>query len=422
MKKSVFICLAVMAVLMAASCRKDFYNPSLANEITKATFHNDTVDERHTWSLLKDGTVRVKPNVANVSRIDLLTENPYTSFQSEVLATSPARQDEVVELTYCLPLVAETLWADAVTTSGAHVVTELYAGQQTADFSSPYDSQGQTPYDTENQSVLYCYCNTFPLPSTSWDFNDCVLRLSKRVLNDTTLRLTVTIEAMGTLLKTAAAIRLQEVDYDEVASVNTVGSRSFVRDENIERTFITDGSPLLRGKDGAAVINLFDDGHLAFYTRMDPTGVYYRYYYNVSHSTNNTTGLYRTFATPTVTYDIRFKQPGTARTLTYTAMDPFIVCSNNGLLVEIHKYRYKYDQVLMDYMVNPLDFKNSYSWALEIPFADFRYPLEGYAMGSKKGNGLAGCYSWPYHSFGEWTSDRNTAQDWYLYPPTSGVY
>lgn len=422
MKKTALICFAILTALLAASCRKDFYNPALANEITKATFHNDTVDERHTWSLLRDGTITVKANVANVSRIDLLTENPYTSPQSVVVATSPAREDEEVELTYSVPLITETFWADAVTTSGTHTVTPLYPGQQTADFSHPYDSQGQTPYDTDYQSVLYCFCNTFPLPSASWDFNDCVLRLSKRMLNDSTLRLTVTLEALGSMMKTAAAIRLQEVGYEEVASITTLSNRSFVRDESIERSFIVDSNTLLRGKDGSAVINLFDDGHLAFYTRMDPTGLYYRYYYNVSHSASSTSGVYRTFATPTVTYDIKFKQPGIARTLTYSAMDPFIVCNNNGILVEIHKYRYKYDQVLMDYMNNPLDFKNCFSWALEIPFADFRYPLEGYSMGSKKGNGLAGCYSQPYHSFGEWASDRNTAQDWYLYPPTSGVY
>ena len=420
MRRVIYICLACMALSIAmTSCKKDFFDKDTATEITKATFHNDTVDAGHTWSLLKEDLIRVTANVTGVQRIDLLTANPYVSDKAEVLNTASVTEGEEVLLMYSSPVINDSIYADAVTRSGNHVVKAIAVGTQTTDFTTLNTKNSGTFKDINAQEVYYCYCNTFPKPSTTWDFNDCVFRISKEVIDDYTLRLNVTLEAMGTLTKTAAAIRLPGVEYNDVESVTIVGNRSFVKNKDIERTYITEEDLLLKGLDGSAVINLFDDGHMAFYSRVDQTGALYRYFYNVNHTVNTT---YAQFASPTVNFDIKFKQKDIAHDITWTSIDPFIVCAYSAVLVEIHKYKYKLNEVLFEYLGDPMNYRNSFTWALEIPYSWFRYPLEGNAMGSLKGKGVYGTYSTIGHSFGEWGADRTQSQDWYLYPTSSMVY
>ena len=406
-------------VTMMTACRKNYFNKEDYDIIVEQTWHNDTVDARHTWNLLRDGRITVKANVKDVKRIDLLTANPYVSEKAEVLNTADAAEGDEKVILYSVPTIYDSIYVDAVTTQGAHYVKAVPVGASSADFTTLNTKNSGTWSEPNKQEIYYCYCNSFPKPSYTWDFNDCVFRISKEVVDDYTLRLNVTLEAMGTLTKTAAAIRLQNVGFDQVESVTISNNRTFVRNTEVERTYITGSDLLLKGKDGSAVINLFDDGHLAFYSRVDQTGQLYRYFYNVNHTINST---YAQFTAPTVSFDIKFKQNDLARDMTWTTIDPFIVCVYNVALVEIHKFRYKLNEVLFDFIENPQDYRNSFTWALEIPYSWFRWPLEGNAIGSYKNGALYGTYSKPYHSFGEWGADRTQAQDWYLYPETNMVY
>ena len=411
------VCMALTVAL--TSCKKNYFDKELAEEITKATFHNDTIDSRHTWSLLREEGITITANVPGIRRIDLLTANPYASDKAELMGTANVEEGNQVVMNYSAPVSSDSIYADAITASGDHIVKAIPTGAMAADFTTLNTKNTGTRSDANKQEIYYCFCNSFPRPSMTWDFNDCVFRISKEVIDDYTLRLNVTLVAMGTLLKTAAAIRLPEVDYDQVESITAVGNRTFVRNTEVERTFITHNELMLKAMDGSVVVNLFDDGHLAFYSRVSSTGELYRYYYNVSRTINST---YTQFATPSVSYDIKFKQKDMAKRVNFTALDPFIICANNGLLVEIHKYRYKLDQVLSRNMDNPQDYNNCYTWVLEIPYSWFRYPLEGNAMGSYKGRAVYGTYSTLGHAFGEWGADRTKATDWYLYPETSMVY
>jgi len=66
-------------------------------------------------------------------------------------------------------------------------------------------------------------------------------------------------------------------------------------------------------------------------------------------------------------------------------------------------------------------------WALMVPDADFKYPLEGTEIGYRKKTesgvvAMFGAYTTIGHSFGEWAEDHNSNLDWYLYPNTQLTY
>lgn len=410
----------VLTACVLTACKKDMFDTGTAKKIMDLSFHNDTVDKYHQWTLIDDWHIRVTANVKGVKRVELLSANPYTSDKAEVVANSAAREDTVMLMSCTLPAIADTLYAAAVDDSEHYHVVAVTPQQYDVNFSTLNTYNADKLLTIGQQDVYYCYCSSYPEPSESWGFNDCVLRISKEQRSSRTLRITVTVEAVGTVSQIAAALRLDGISYEQVEKVEPVGGNNFRRADNLARTIIKDEDVLLRGQDGSAVINMFDDAHAAFYPKTNTQGTIYRYRYNVKHS--NTADCYE-FTSPSVSYDVTFKSDGMANGITFSTFDPFILVNYAGTIWEVHKYKYKFKEILYSYYSGqPLAYNNGYTWALEIPYSWFRYPLTGNSMGSYKKGALYGAYKTFDHSFGEWGTDRNVAQDWYLYPTTSMVY
>ena len=392
------VCMTTLTLILGA-CKKEMFDSDTAKKIMDLSFHNDTVDKYHDWTLISDWNVRVKANVEGVRSIKLLSGNPYTDEKVEQVGVREANQDDVIEMSCSLPVIAQ---------------------QYDVDFSKLNTVNQGTLKDVGHQEVFYCFCSSYPEPSETWGFNDCVLRISTELRSSRTLRITVTLQAVATVTQIAAALRLDGVSYNQVEKIEPVGGSNFKRAEKLARNFIKDEDVLLKGQDGSAVINMFDDAHAAFYNKTNSQGMVFRYRYNVKHS--NTGGCYE-FTSPSISYDVTFKNEGMANTITYTALDPFILVNYAGTIWEIHKYRYKFKETLYSYYSGqPLAYNNGFTWALEIPYSWFRYPLTDNSMGSYKKGALYGAYQTFDHSFGEWGADRYKARDWYLYPNTSMVY
>lgn len=412
--------LLLLLSCVLGACKKNMFDADTAKKIMDISFHNDTVDKYHDWTLIADWFVQVKANVKGVRRIELLSGNPYTDSKAEVVANSVASKDEVVDINCSLPIIADSLYVAAVDSTGHYTVVAASPNQNYVDFSKLNTVNKDTKVDCDQQEVYYCYCSSYPAPSETWGFNDCVLRISKELIDSRTLRITVTLQAVGTTTQIAAALRLDGIDYDQVEKIDIVKGSNFRRAENLPRYFIKDESLKLRGQDGSAVINLFDDAHAAFYSKTNNQGIVYRYRYNVKHG--NSSDCYE-FSQPSVSYDVVFKNEGLANIITYTALDPFILVNYAGTIWEVHKYRYKFKEILYSYYSGqPLAYNNGYTWALEIPYTWFRYPSTGNSMGSYKKGALYGAYQTFDHSFGEWGADRKSSNDWYFYPNTSMVY
>ena len=66
-------------------------------------------------------------------------------------------------------------------------------------------------------------------------------------------------------------------------------------------------------------------------------------------------------------------------------------------------------------------------WALLVPTADFKYPLEGVQLGFRKRTDTGvvfndGAYATSGHSFGGWVEDSQSDLDWYNYPDKNKVW
>ena len=415
--------MAVVLVTSATltSCKKNLYDPELTKEALKLTFHNDKVDPNHTWRLLDDKTVTVTANVAGVNRIEILSVNPYASEGKivELMAQRDVTEGEQVSMSYSVPQFNDSVYLAAVKEDGTYRVVAIKSGKATADFTTINTKNTGTLASPVLQEVFYCYCNTFPQPSTTWSFTDCVMTLSKEIVNPQTLRIHVTLAAVGSTTQTAAGLRLDGINYSDVESVSISGSNTFNEYGNTRRTIITTDDLGLQGQDGSFVINLFDDAHLAFVSNVDEAGYVSRYYINISHTTDETHKEYNPI---TVSYDVKFKKSNAAYSINFGQLDPFILYFYNSNVWEVHKYAFKFKETLYSYFSgSPSSYDTGFTWALEVPYKEFRYPLQNISMGSYKNGVIYGAYQRPSHSFGEWGADMSMARDWYLYP-SANVY
>ena len=403
-----------------SSCETELYDKEIVEQILDYSFHNDTVDAYHTWRLMSEHNIHVENTVSNSDRVLLLTEDPHENETAEILSEQPISDGGSASMLYSVALAQHQLYAAVVTVDGAYHVTPFKKGDSKVTVLTD-SKEAKRTYKPSQQEVYYCFCTDYPQPSSSWDFNDLVLRISRKDVDDYTVQLNVTLVAVGTMLQEAAALRLAGVDYDEIESLTRVNNKSFAVNSSFGRTIIKDGEDLLHSLNGEAVINLFDDAHIALNSDgIDASAQVIRGYYNVGNSTDPS---YLYANEVTVSYLVKFKQKGRAKAVTYDIIDPFVAYNYNGSIWEVHKYLYKHDEVLFHYYSgNPFNYDTGYTWALEIPYSWFRYPLQGYTIGSYKEGVIRGCYRERGHSFGEWAANRNQAIDWYLYPMQGSVY
>lgn len=422
MKKfATLISFAIILVLAASSCEKDLFDKEIVKEMLDYSFHNDTLDMNHTWRLMSEHSIQVKNTVSNSDRVLLLTADPHESEKSELLAEESINDGETIIMDYSVHLAQQQLYAAVVTKDGDYHVSSFTKGDASVIVQTDPTAKQRSVHTPSPQEVFYCFCNGYPQPSSSWDFNDLVLRVSRSVIDEYTLRLNVTLVAVGTNLQEAAALRLAGINYDEIESLTRVDDKSFNENKSFGRTIITDEEDLLRSFTGEAVINLFDDAHIALNSNsIDETAQVVRNYYNVGRSTDP---IYSYAPEVTVSYLVKFKKAGRAKYVTFDKLDPFMAYSYNGATWEIHKYSYKLDEVLFSYYSgNPFNYNTGYTWALEIPYSWFRYPIQGISMGSYKNGVIFGAYRERGHSFGEWAAHSDKAIDWYLYPMSGAVY
>ena len=101
-------------------------------------------------------------------------------------------------------------------------------------------------------------------------------------------------------------------------------------------------------------------------------------------------------------------------------LDPFILEEFNGGIFEVHQFKHRNAQVLMNYSPSTI---KTLPWAFCIPKKDYRWPLEGVNVGFiMKETHTYGAYQTRGHAFGEWAMDRNRALDWYEYPSRNQVF
>ena len=279
------------------------------------------------------------------------------------------------------------------------------------------------------QSYRYCFEDNFP-DAGDYDFNDVVLTVTP-TLNDKTLTIQVSLDAVGALKTVGACIRLLTVKSSDLESYTV--TKGFASPEgqglgdykNIDtgETFVPDDqSP---NNTSNMVIVLFKDAHWAINPVKASDGGVQRLYYNtIIRGSGDHNNAYVDPAT--ATYTLVFKDADKAREmLAENLYDVFIVEPYGSAYWEVHTVQngFKTAQVITPVKPNNDAYIKAYGnnmpWAIMVP-GDFKYPYEWQVIGKRENGEITGAYKEAGHSFAEWAENSNNATDWYKYP-TSGL-
>jgi len=417
MKRQVitFSILAAMLLLAATSCKKEQFDKEQYDNLVDKLFHVDGLDENHDWLLTKDDTITVKTPDSRIYKIQLLTDNPHSALRAEIMAEGVCYGNQAT-LAYTVPIVSTQIYIVALDENGDYLAYKgvPFGTKEIEVTLNTMDQFGGIFKKPEDQTFTYVYTADFPVPSdASFDYNDMVLRISKKMPNQNnpfTVDLTVTLSAVGTKESYAAAIQLADVKYDDISSVTIVEGELMDKGYPFMRSVLKSEEPLVRGRNGEAVINLFECSHWTYSKEKTEVGGVLCRYFNVMRATAENQSI--NGEPITVTYRINFKTREKARMLTFDRIDPFMIHQYNASNYEIHTYPHKFDEVLVHYITLREAFDNHLSWCVTIPKGDFLYPIEGAKLCSF--NNVIGETFGPYEGFAGWLRNHNSNQNWYL--------
>ena len=205
--------------------------------------------------------------------------------------------------------------------------------------SPQYGPTQPTVVNEKPMSMRYCFEDNFP-DAGDYDFNDVVLTVTPK-LNDKTLTIKVSLDAVGATENVAAAIRLTNVKSTDLESYTVTQGFASPEDagglgsyDNIDtrETFLKeDQKP---NNTSNMVIVLFKDAHWAINPQKTSTGAVERTFFNTVKP-----GDYyeRNVDVKTATYTLVFNDADRAKTmLAQNSYDVFIVEPYNGAYWEVH--------------------------------------------------------------------------------------
>ena len=400
------------------SCEKEQFSKEAYDELVDYKFLVDNMDKEHDWCLTRSDTVTVISGSKDICALEVLTQNPYQSNAAEIAAEGVCVLNDngkgyQTTLAYTLPATQQTAFLAAKRQDGAYIgVTAFTVGTDHVSIDMETLQTGSIVKSPTPQTFTYLYEDGFPLPG-DFDYNDMVLRVSKSVSGPSQIDLKVTLEAVGTSLPYAAAIQLYGVKYDDVEKVEILEGTAMDQGYPLRRMIINSSKTLLKGRKGEAVVNLFENGHYVMNQELNDVGSVQTYVYNTTSSERENYSATAPFATRT--YSISFKNGKTVPDLLFDQIDPFLIHEYNSGLWEVHTYPYKFAETLKSiYGGKQHYYDNHVSWALVVPKADFRYPVEGMSLGTY--NGELGELFGPYTLFADWVKDHTQNRDWYNRP------
>ena len=423
----ILMALGLLGGLLLTSCSKDVFDEDDYNEIIDDASPVDSVDAKHTWELTQDHIYVVEADVnVGAKSVLILSDNPLTALNAEVMAQSDIEDGERVMMAATVPSRTSELYAAIVDAKGLYTVVSFPVTMTVVNFSNVKTTSKQQSLKARlvQQKLVYCFEEEMPEPG-DYDYNDVVLRLSREVVNSRHLKIEVELAAVGGSKQLAAGLRLVGYQAEDIDSVTIEGGGSFDLggshyDVPLEKTaspLFKSSSLLQAGRNGEAVIYLFEDAHWAMGDDLDVINqIFQRKRYNVSKLYGDD---YMILPTRTETYHVYFKTNQNINGFTPGMFDPFILSPYNGYVWELHCYRDREAQVMREYSLTK---SKNLPWALMIPYASFRYPLEGVNIGFYKGGVLFGAYMNLGCSFGEWAEDRTKCLDWYTSPTFNQIF
>jgi LruC domain-containing protein len=422
--KKYYCFFAFLFFILLFSCHdKDLFDKDIYRIYVTGTYPVDTLEQDHPWTLLKRQTLSVTPDMKKVDiyRVYIFNSNPYTSDRTELLAEQPISTDSTVTMTYDMAINQGYLYAVFAARDGRFFCMPFESYKEAIKLSDGPTSIYSTLDTYPSQTYTYLFESSFPVPD-DFDYNDVVLRISHSAPGHDFLQLTVTLSAAGCNSQVAAAVHLTGIDYDQVSEISVSGGQPMDDGYPFMRMKIKNETPLARGRNGEAVLCLFEDAHWALRPELEELGTIMHKPYNTELF--NGEDSVASMPSITRTYNIFLKGQYDARSFMLGDLDPFIIESTNGVNLEVHTYKFKFEETLWQYM--PDDDKLAYddylAWALVIPDGKFEYPVELVPLGTYRNGELYGAYGVFMHSFGQWARNYKVAYDWWQYPNNALVY
>jgi LruC domain-containing protein len=419
--------LGAVVLLATVSCTTDYYDEKKYEQYIKYNSPVDSVDQYQDWKLTKELMYRVTANVEmDVEKVLLLTANPLSSSTSYIMAQNWIAKGESKTLIASVPKTQSTLYAALVGTDGTYYVKSFSKLTTEVNFSGGLNSG--TPIATPKpQTYTYIYEKDFPLCG-DYDYNDLVMRIGLERTEPKQLQIHVTLAAVGCDVQVGGFIRLLGVNYNQIDSVTTADGKTF--DDNLpagSREMVNNTNTFRTGLKGTeAVITLFNDAHWAMDNHQILTensgSIPERKIYNTSLAVGEE---YESRTVVSQTYTVYFNSEEAVDKMSMESIDPFIVAFYNSARYETHLDELKAAQVMYKYNVEAKI--KDLPWALLVPSADFKYPLEGVQLGFRKRTETGvvfndGAYATSGHSFGGWVENSQSDLDWYGYPDKNSVW
>ena len=412
--------LSALSLFNTTSCKKEMFNPDIYKEILHQEFPIDPVDSKHQWNLStrRMASITIPSSQKDARRLMVLTDDPTISRSAAIMAESSDLSVGTNMLVFAAPEVQTTFYA-ALEKADGSLLIKPFTTSDTRVSMADATSAAKPKNALDYQAFTYCFEENYPEPG-DYDFNDCVLRISLQPGDQPNQRkLNVSLVATGANRLIGAAINILNYKYSDIESIQEQDGKIWDDGYPAQRYLIDNIETLQEGRNGEAVIRLFENASwVLVHNQADEVGALVNYKVNVTTERSETTRQIN----PTVkTYIITFKESATALLNNFTLMnlDPFIVTYYNSGKWETHTYAYKHSNILFEGVTQD---SGNMTWALCVPTSDFRWPLEGLIMGTMKDGLLTGVYREYNHSFGQWAANRSKGKDWYLYPTITDVY
>ena len=413
--------------LLLTSCSKDVFNEDDYNRIIDEASPVDSVEANHTWELTQELSFEIRADVnVGAKSVYILSDNPLTAINSEVMAQGAIEDGGQVTLKATVPFRYTELFAALVDANDLYTVVRFPVTSPAVSFANVTSANKQKSLKAQlqQQKMVFCFEEEMPEPG-DFDYNDLVLRLSREIVNSRHLKIEVELAAVGGSKQLAAGLRLVGYQAEDIDSVIIEGGGSFdlgghKHNVPLERmaTPMWDSNSLLQaGRNGEAVLYLFEDAHWAMGEDLDVVNqIFLRKKYNVSKGESSTMAI---LPTRTEIYHVYFKEGKSVDNFTAGMFDPFILSPYYTMLWEVHCFRDREAQLTREYTLTK---SKNLPWAFMIPYASFRYPLEGINIGFSRDGALFGAYMNPDSSFGEWAMDHTKCLDWYMNPTKNQVF
>lgn len=419
MKRPLYILLSILSVCMFIACNKDEFDEKIYRETLTRLFPADNVSSSQDWHTVESGSYNVALNFGDSAtyHVKIYTANPLDAYSDTLLAEQIVKDGGTASGIFSYAISSPYVYVACYNSEGLMAFRKCDITSQAVSTTMTSNLPFYPSSLVKEVDPIYTFCfeDSYPQPD-DFDYNDLVLhvKIHRDISNLRHIRMTVSLEAVGTSVQMAAVIRLMGIAPSEVDSI--VRTSTFLGEKNgdqwqwtgklLSQSDVWNTNNYFTGKyDGTktVILPLFNDAHCALsgYINQIPYNVSLRYS--------------REYKPTHVIFDLYLKDVDRAAALVNpNNLDVFALYGSGVSAIEIHTYDYKNDVVLYDR--KSLD-TGHFTWALMIP-GKFEYPLNGRPITVKESartepDSLGNVVPVAYPYFPNWAASPGSHTDWY---------